>query len=229
MTTLLLLLVLLIPTTVLAQNVDQQIRFLQASEKGILDRDILDDPKSFQSLALNAATDVLRNPTSIQVRNFYALACIYFATNGRSNPIVESSMPGCPTLNWLVDDWLLPDYCLWYGVTCNEDKHVIKINLSKNQLYGTWPNEVVLLKTYLEHINVIDNPYLYSEDPKWLDEMASLKYLYFGSTSWYHPGVPIYLGGARNLRKFNNFWETPIEHTHPLIMLSFLPYCWLCS
>jgi hypothetical protein len=140
MMTLVLLLFLLVSTTILGQNVDQQIRFLQASEKGILDRDILDDPKSFQSLALNAATDVLSNPTSIQVRNFYALACIYFATNGRSNPIVESSMPGCPTLNWLVDDWLLPDYyCSWYGITCNEDKHVIQMDLARKRGYPIVP------------------------------------------------------------------------------------------
>jgi len=28
-------------------------------------------------------------------------------------------------------------YCDWYGITCNEDKNIIGINLSNNNLSGT--------------------------------------------------------------------------------------------
>ena len=202
------LLSLLVLPTIGAQNIAATINSLQASNQGILDQDAFNDENSYQSQARAAALGTLRNPSELYIRNYYALACIYYATNGVSNKITDSILPGCPTLNWLTDDWLLPDYCTWFGITCNNETNVVQIELNENRLYGSWPNEVVLLKNHLEHINLFNNVYHYSEDPRWLAEMIELKYLYFGTTSWEYPGVPTYLGGARKLSKFGSFCET---------------------
>jgi hypothetical protein len=191
-----------------AENfVSDTITALQGSEPEILNLNALLTEGSYQSQARTAALGILgksigsgKEDTN-EILQFYVLACIYFATNGASNKFTDLVAPGCPVPTWTVDDWLLPrDYCQWTGVTCNDVQNAVAaIDLASNQLRGTFPPEVVLLKATLQRINVANNEFHTSQDPKWLFRMSELQYLYFGSTSWEYPGVPAYLSGARKL------------------------------
>jgi hypothetical protein len=198
-----------------AENfISDTIAALQGSEPEILNLNALLTEGSYQSQARTAVLGILGKNIGIdknaanEILQFYALACIYFATNGASNKFTDLVTPGCPVPTWTVDDWLLPrHYCQWTGVTCNDVQNaVVAIDLASNQLHGTFPPEVVLLKASLQRINVANNELHTSQDPKWLYRMAELQYLYFGSTSWEYPGVPQYLSGARKLSECFDFF-----------------------
>lgn len=211
----LLLILTLEASLVYAQNdilIAETIMTLQASEPDILSLNpLLLTNSSYQAQAREAVIGVLvggdsdLSPTEGQIRNFYVLACVYFATNGVANKFTDLYNPGCPVSTWTVDDWLWPpNYCEeengWTGVTCDEfGKNIIAIELPANNLHGNFPPEIVLLKSTLQRLNVRNNDYHTSDDPMWLSRMGELEYLYFGSTSWEYPGVPIYLNGLRRI------------------------------
>jgi len=194
-----LVLLLYIPC-LLGLNISQTIEELQASEQFVLDQTALANTASYQSLARSAAVHLLpTSSTASTVKNFYALACIYYATNGAPNPRTEIAFPGCPVPTWTTDNWLFGAYCTWYGITCDGSNNVVAIDLKENNLHGRWPSEVVLLQKSLQSIQVSNNAYLYSKEHGWLSRMTELRFLYFGSTSWEYAGVPSTLGGATKL------------------------------
>lgn len=197
------LVTLIIPCIVSqSQDIFSLIEEFQASEPDILDQNALNNIDSYQSRARDAAAAILQNPSADRVRNYYVLACIYYATNGVGNRITDLIIPGSTIPEWLVDDWITEDYCNWFGVNCNEEGNVIAIDLHENQLYGSWPNEVVLLKDHLVMIDLYNNYYLHSIEPIWLTKMSELLFLFFGTTAFEHDGVPTYLNGCKKLSKY---------------------------
>lgn len=193
------------------------IGLLQSSEPDILEQNVFSDSSSYQSLALMHAVENLPNEASeLEIRNYYALMCIYFATNGVGNPKTDEAGFSGEVEKWFVDDWTdTNDYCDWYGIECDQERHVTKIELYNNNLNGHFPNEVVLLNDYLNYIDLFDNYYLWSNEPKWMQKMTKLEYLYFGTTSFEAIGASRYLAGCVNLRKS---WTERISSKHQLCL-----------
>jgi hypothetical protein len=206
MKSILALLSLIVPLTV-GQTVVNTINNLQASEPTILDQAALSDSGSYQFQARQSAALYLSSPTTVEIRNYYALACIYYATNGVGNVRTDEIIPGAVIPTWLKDnEWIVnPDYCQWLGITCNAARNVVAIDLHENQLYGEWPNEVVLLKNNLQLIELFNNFFLHSVEPVWLTKMGELQFLFIGTTSFDYNGIPTYLNGCKKLRKLNIF------------------------
>jgi len=185
---------------------------LQSSEPDILEQNVFSDSDSYQSLALIHAVENLPNEArELEIRNYYALMCIYFATNGVGNPKTDEAGFSGAVEDWFVDDWTdTNDYCDWYGIECDQERHVTKIELYNNNLNGQFPNEVVLLNDYLNYIDLFDNYYLWSNEPKWMQKMTQLEYLYFGTTSFEAIGVSRYLAGCVNLLELDmsfTYWS----------------------
>lgn len=175
-------------------------------QENALAAETLVDRDTYQFAALE---DVRNNlpvdaTTDLQLRSYFALACIYRATFQKTNPRTEAIIPGATLPEWTnANHWINnPNYCIWEGITCDAEANVVEIFLPENNLYGSWPNEVVLLKNTLRKLELFGNTFLYSEDPKWLLEMVALEFLYFGSTAWTHDGIPIYLNGCINLSEY---------------------------
>jgi hypothetical protein len=183
---------------------------------------------------LAARTDTINNLQGVanigqkEVLNYYVLACLYHATNGRSNPKTDSIIPGQTIPKWTITtDWITnPNYCQWYGIRCflefspaatqtqqRAQKNVLQIEIPDNNLYGSFPAEVALIGANLVTIDMYDNFFLYCADYKWFSQMSALNYLYFGVTSWVADGVPTELNQLRALRKLPIFFSfLPLFH-----------------
>jgi len=222
------LLILLITTStfVVSQRNPEDVIFeLQTSSeyRNVVDRNALSDRNSYQTRAQRNANAYMQGKTEDQIRNYYVLSCIYIATNGVSNPRTENDMPGQRIPRWTrSDQWIInPDYCRWRGVKCDRNDNVREIDLHSNNLHGSWPNEVALLGDSLELLELFDNYYLYSIEPKWMLKMSELQFLYFGTTSFEARGASPYLKGCTELRELdmsNCYWSNG-----PLLQEAFQP------
>ena len=203
------------PSLVRSQKLQGKIIALQMSEPDVLQTSVFGDSATYQSKAMIATQKYLLNATDLTIRNFYALACIYFATNGVGNRALEIMNYLNPIPTWITNDWLSPDYCSWFGITCNSDGSVTEIDLNDNFLYGSWPPEVVLLKSTLIHIDVSNNAFHYCGNYTWITKMSELRFLSFGTTSWKSDGVPIELNSAINLSTFSdhNFFLSHLNYS----------------
>jgi len=111
--------------------------YILASLSQVADPALLVDPSTPQGMAIDWIT--LDDPLKIDpcvyptLEQRYGLATIYFATGGA---------------NWINNnEWLsaMPE-CQWFGITCDaKNVTVDKINLNKNNLIGTIPNEISTL------------------------------------------------------------------------------------
>ncbi len=93
-----------------------------------------------------------------------ALMALYHSTNGD---------------NWTHNtNWgdFYPNYCYWYGITCDNDSHVVKLELSNNNLTGTIPSDIGNL-TELWHLDLGVNN-LTGEIPNSIGNLKKLKFLY---------------------------------------------------
>jgi len=227
-----------------------------------LDQNALNDPNAYQKKAETAAVTALSNPALLQefidsktnknnnfdwedkhIKNFYAAACIFYATNGVSNEKAELFLPtGFEIPNWDDSrDWLTnPDYCSWFGLACFLDtktpdqisdqlleEEIIEIQLFNNSLYGEWPLEVGLLGEHLVTIDLNDNFYQSLQDYRWFDSMNELKYLWFGTTSWEANGIPSELSKLGNLEQLDcsyTFWSEGPVTEEAFRDLNFLQY-----
>lgn len=218
-----------------AMSVDEIENYLQSlyNAKSYLDSNLL-TTGDYQQRALVSTKSALGNnaeKTEKFVRNYFAAACILYATNGVTNTKTDQLI-GTDFVppEWNnTDQWIdNPDYCSWFGVTCFldvasedeqraqiADQEIIEIQLSANILYGTWPNEVGLLGEKLVTIDLFDNFYHTAEDYSWLQDMQALEYFYFGSTSWDAEGIPTELNQLTLLKQFDcsyTYWsEGPIR------------------
>mmetsp|Transcript_8036 Transcript_8036/g.17942 ORF Transcript_8036/g.17942 Transcript_8036/m.17942 type:complete len:515 (-) Transcript_8036:136-1680(-) len=141
----------------------------------------------------------------------YALACIFYATNGVATPITDSYFwPGF-TFDWL-QKWLLEDSytlaqrreeCDWHGVVCDANGVVTELNLNQNYLTGTFPKETVILAPSLKILNLERNTLLSNrgKDETWfLGQLTQLTLLNLAETSFeYDMGLPPALEHLVNL------------------------------
>mmetsp|Transcript_29728 Transcript_29728/g.43951 ORF Transcript_29728/g.43951 Transcript_29728/m.43951 type:complete len:709 (-) Transcript_29728:309-2435(-) len=204
------------------------------NDKPYLENGLLTEEGGYQIKALVATQNALggkEDKVAKFVKNYFAAACILYATNGMTNTKTDQLIGTTfvpPQWN-NTDEWIEnEDYCSWYGITCFldvatdadrliqiNDQEIIEIQLSENILYGTWPNEVGLLGEKLVTIDLYDNFYHTAEDYGWLEDMKALKYFYFGSTSWDAEGIPSELNSLIALEQFDcsyTYWsEGPIS------------------
>jgi len=162
-----------------------------------------EDPESYQSKALARTEEQIgiESMSDEKITQYYALYCIYNATNKVPNPITDSD----PRFNGIADfpTWLSStgweanniDPCDgWEGITCENGK-VLHIDLDRNVMTGAFPPEVTLLASdgahstgagNLERIELYANEFLFNNfDTSWFKLLGSnMKELFFGETSF---------------------------------------------
>lgn len=121
----------------------------------------------YRSLELILDDPTVYDYEGVKLQQRYAMYCLYHATR----PFQWKDSTGWKRKGI--------DECDWYGVTCNEDGEVTRINLRANGLKGTLPDEVSLI-TKLESFNVkanelegeIDGPICALQDANTIDIKA---------------------------------------------------------
>mmetsp|Transcript_11159 Transcript_11159/g.25949 ORF Transcript_11159/g.25949 Transcript_11159/m.25949 type:complete len:790 (-) Transcript_11159:333-2702(-) len=126
--------------------------------------------------------------TDAKLTQYYALYCIYFATNGVPNVITNADprFEGIPFPNWLITQgWeeTTADPCTWYGIKCDSSGRVSIIDLFENLLTGVFPPEIKLLSLdgpsatgggNLFRIDLFRNEFLYNNaDSSWMSDLGS--------------------------------------------------------
>lgn len=164
---------------------------------------------TYQLQALNwLKANASLSMTDAQLVQRYALACIFYATYAVPNLGTNLTfgnhvaVPGWNvTTGWVTD----MEECGWYGITCNSNHSVIAIDLSGNNITGTFPLEVTLLKDTLERLNLNNNLVLNVGDigNAFLGLLTQLKYLYYGSTFFAYNGIPTVIGLLTNLVEYD--------------------------
>lgn len=205
-------------------EIDTMVRNMMAS-KSYLKDDTLDSSATYQSKAFQAVKNNLKNIAGKEekhVRNYFAAACIFYATNAQPNQVLAREQgPDYVIPSWKnTEGWIVDaDYCNWFGVTCFldilddadqlqqiQEENIIEIQLYNNTLHGNWPQEVGLLGDHLVTIDLYDNYYHSAFEYEWFQDMTALNYLWFGSTSWDAFGIPLELNLLTNLRKYYNIY-----------------------
>ena len=168
------------------------------------------DANSYQSRAARWVEETaqvgVHSPERLVQR--YALACVYFASNGvRSFYTDEIFGVGTEPRGWIDESgWIVDaDECGWYRISCNADGFVTKIELHQNRLTGQFPPEVALLKDSLEVVDLYQNP-IYNKGAQnndWLGELTNLQKLFFGHTYFQYDGIPAAIGKLTNLVEFD--------------------------
>lgn len=169
------------------------------------------DPTSYQTCALARVEQQLGAGafTDAKLTQYYALYCIYCATNAQPNLITDAdpnfanitTFPG-----WTRSDgWTASDIdpCTggWYGIVCVNDQ-VTEVNLFENLLTGIWPAEITMLASdgpratgagALTQIDLFANEFLFNNfDNSWISQLGSaMSFLYFQETAFAGPLVPL--------------------------------------
>jgi hypothetical protein len=145
-----------------------------------------EDPESYQSKALARTEDQIgiESMTDAKIVQYYALYCIYNATNGVPNAITDSDprFDGIPMFpRWLIstgwEENNLDPCSGWYGVDCEGTDRVTAIDLFANIMTGAFPPEVSLFASdgpsstgagNLLRIDVFNNEFLFNNfDNSW--------------------------------------------------------------
>lgn len=149
-----------------------------------------EDTTSYQYKALKQTESQIGvdSFTDAKLVQYYALYCIFFATNGVPNVITDADprFEGIPFPNWLITTgWEATDIdpCDWYGIICDAESRVSIIDLFENLLTGSFPPEVVLLSLdgpfstgagNLFRIDLFRNEFLYNNaDSSWMTDLGS--------------------------------------------------------
>jgi len=126
--------------------------------------------------------------TDAKLTQYYALYCLYFATNGVPNVITDADprFAGIPFPNWLITTgWTETDVdpCEWYGIICDSSSRVSILDLFENLLTGAFPPEIALLSLdgpfatgagNLYRIDLYRNEFLYNNnDSSWMTDLGS--------------------------------------------------------
>jgi len=150
----------------------------------------LEDTNSYQYKALKQVELQVGvdDFSDAKLTQYYALYCIYFATNGISNQITDADprFVGIPFPNWLVItgwDQIDVDPCDWYGIVCDSQSRVSTIDLFENLLTGAFPPEVSLLSLdgpystgggNLFRVDIFRNEFCYNNaDNSWMSDLGS--------------------------------------------------------
>jgi hypothetical protein len=142
----------------------------------------LDDATTYQAKSLAWIESNDNTQFSVQkLIQRYVLGCIYYATHqistlatadfyGQGQPVLEWA----DSSGWITND----DECNWYGIACDGDGIITDIELDENNLSGTWPDEIILLKDSLISLDISNNPIQNVYDELlWLGELVNLEYL----------------------------------------------------
>jgi hypothetical protein len=146
------------------------------------------DPESYQSQALARTEEQvgIETQSNAKIIQYYALYCIYSATNQVANLITDAE--GIVQLpRWIVAaGWestnIDPCSGQWFGISCENDQ-VTNIDLFSNLLTGSFPPEVTLLASdgerstgagALRRIDLFDNMLLANDgDNSWWSVLGS--------------------------------------------------------
>jgi len=144
-----------------------------------------------------------------QALQLYALACLYFNTYSVPNAWTDFNLGKNVALpGWFSNTgWVqhAGDVCNWYGITCDSNNRVSKIQLDTNGLTGSFPAEVAYLMDSLYYIDLYNNLIQNTGDAgnAWLGELTNLENLYLGTTAFEYDGIPTYIGQLTKLKEFD--------------------------
>jgi hypothetical protein len=168
-----------------------------------------ENPNSYQSKAalwVEQTADVTVHSVERLVQR-YALACLYYATNGVENFYTEQAFGAGEVRKWIDETgWLTnDDECTWYKVTCNDDGFVTQIELDSNRLTGALPPELTLLKASLEVLDLYQNVFhnIGEAGNHWLGELFNLRKLFYARTYMEYTGIPTVIGLLTNLEEYD--------------------------
>ncbi|KAL3941508.1 MAG: hypothetical protein SGBAC_004154 [Bacillariaceae sp.] len=166
------------------------------------------------------------------VIQLYALTCTYYSTYQVPNDVTDALLENKVVQPWKTSRrWMMSGSnggCDWYGVTCNSRGQVEKIKLPNNQLSGSIPPELALLKDSLLYLELYNN-YIHNAGEfgnSFLGEMTNLQYLYLGQTFFENDGVPPELSKLSNLVELDisfTSWFGPLT-SNPWSRLTNLEY-----
>jgi hypothetical protein len=175
-----------------------------------------ENPQSYQSFARRWVLthqypihDGSAMSTEQQAVQLYAIACIYYNTFSVRSVWTDyhygtnTQIPGWfSSLGWMDD---ASDICNWYGLTCNDQGRISKVELDTNGLTGYFPPEVALLHETLQTIDLYNNILHNSGEigNSFLGELTNLEFLYFGTTSFEYDGVPTHIGRLTKLQELD--------------------------
>lgn len=128
--------------------------------------------------------------TDAKLVQYYALYCIYNATNKVPNPITDaepafqslSTFPGwISSTGWEETDL---DPCDgWFGIDCDTEGRVVEFTMVENLMTGSFPPELVLLASdgpfatgagFLNYFEVYNNPFLFNNgNSSWMTNLGS--------------------------------------------------------
>ena len=156
-----------------------------------------EDTTSYQYKALKQieAQVGVEEFTDAKLSQYYALYCIFFATNGVPNAITEADIrfESISFPNWKrADNWDVTnvDPCDgWLGVICDNEGRVTFLDLYDNQLTGVFPYEIVLLSLdgpfatgggNLYRLDLFQNEFASNGgDSSWMTDLGSNMSKYF--------------------------------------------------
>jgi len=149
--------------------------------------DIIADSTSPQADALKFVSAEDGNCPESQFLQRYAVAVLYYSLAGifwENNENYMSSSHECG----------------WYGITCNEEKIIVELDLSGNFLFGSIPNEISLLSS-LSSLNLSENSIFGSITPS-ISLLKMLDSLYLNDNNLVG-GIPEDIYGMTFLKNFH--------------------------
>ncbi|KAL3919565.1 MAG: hypothetical protein SGILL_003691, partial [Bacillariaceae sp.] len=130
-----------------------------------------------------------------QILQRFSLACVYLATHSDSNPWKN-------TEGWMSS----ANECEWHGITCDDRKEIVKLNLTDNGLSGVIPQELSLLSKTLLALDLSGNPITNGHDSlSFLGELVHLKLLNIQDTLVGSEGIPTHISSLTKLGKYFAF------------------------
>lgn len=174
----------------------------------LLDATKFNSANSYQSRALSDAVRVLAGTGAgtLKITEYYALVCLYYSSNAVANPRTNSIIPGQKLPNWArTTNWInAANYCTWFGIKCkNAGSLVTDVILYNNTLTGELPNEISLLGSSLDYLDLGLNFYHWKGTFDWMTRMTVLQYLAVGTTSFDSDGIPTQIASMKKLSKFH--------------------------
>lgn len=141
----------------------------------------------------------------------FGLATLYFSTGGWNwtdcSANFHDPLDTCYHYDWYFGfnetgyRFLSEEHhCLWYGVECTESGSLKMIHLLSNNLYGTLPSELAILRT-LQFVRIIDN-FLTGSIPQELGSLHSIIDIELNN-NLLSEGIPASLFENRRLQRLN--------------------------
>jgi hypothetical protein len=202
---LLIVVIIVVVAVVLTQNGDPEREQMMGQIKSALDKEgvpanDLNNAGHYQGKAFNWLYEQNANINSMdrtQALQRFALACLYFSSNGISTLYTPSPPSWKSETNWLTD----LNECQWKGVQCTDRMKVDGIALESNHLTGKIPAELVLLRDHLVTLDFTTNLlYMEEADFYFLEKLPKLTTIlmddnYISSDN----GIPSFMGHCTQL------------------------------